>query len=208
VYSVAIRGDGRVFFYGNAHTRTLGFATSRTTPAAVAALLAFMRKRDFLSLPTSYPARATDNPSAITMLRQATVAHEISHDLSNSDNPALKEIEEQIDRVAGSARWVGPSQAGSRRYVSPPELTAKQFGELAGNVLPRVEQACPAQTPTKVEIGGSINRDGHLELHVFHVRNGTGARSLMKCVQRVLSTIEFPIVDVAQVQPLQLTLHP
>jgi hypothetical protein len=205
VYSVAIRGDGRVFFYGNAYTKTLGYAESRVSRKAVAALLEFLHVRRYLSLPTEYPARATDHPSANTMLRQATVTHKINHDLSNNGEPALREIEEEIDRVAASARWVGPAEARpSRNYAQPPRLTIEQLRSSVGRELASVERACVSSTPAKFEVTGCIDGDGRFSVNILSSPKGESG----ECVTAALSLIEFPFVDVCSVATIPIFIHP
>jgi hypothetical protein len=206
VYTVAIRGDGRVFFYGNAHTQTLGYATSRIDPKAVAALLEFMRTRRYLSLPRRYVGRATDFPSAVSMLHQARVSHQVDRDLSH-DVPALGEIELEIDRIAGSARWVGPRRAHEGdSYVRPPSLTAEQARDMLGDELERSLDKCAAGKRVRIELTFAIDREGRVT--TTWLSGWRDIEASLDCVKEALRRVDPPLVDIYDIEPVELSIGP
>lgn len=116
VYTVTITGDGLVTFNGQSHVQTVGEATARIEPAAVAALVAELEKGGFFSFADSYTldspacgAYHTDAPRANTTVRTAARSRTVQHDFGCNGAPAaLRRLEEAIDRTAGTSRWIGP----------------------------------------------------------------------------------------------------
>jgi hypothetical protein len=196
IYSVAIRGDGWVFFYGNEYTGTRGYAERRIEPSKVRDLLAFMSKRKFRSLPRIVPPRATDHPSAITALRVGTLVHKIEHDLSNREIPALFEIEHEIDKVAGTEQWISMQAAPPGRPLGTVELRT-----MSGAAIGRVERQCATNPHGEVTVSGRLDEEGRLQPSSIA---GQTVRST-KCVSGALANVAFPLVNVRNVE-LELSL--
>lgn len=112
VYSVTIAADGAVRFHGLSHTAIAGVRVAKIGRAAVQRLLSFLAAHRFHTLPDRYPSLATDHPGTITTLRQGRASKRVEHDRSDARATAILAITREIDRVAGTARWVEPAKRG------------------------------------------------------------------------------------------------
>jgi len=108
VYSVELSGDGTVTYNGKQFVLVKGQHASRIAPAAVSALLDKVRAADFWSLQPRYAARITDNPEySVTVTaggRTKSVTDYVGREAGMPAN--VTALEEEIDRVAGTKRWV------------------------------------------------------------------------------------------------------
>jgi hypothetical protein len=113
VYSVRISGDGSVVFTGEENVRTAE-ATAQIPVEDVQALVDEMLDADFFDLqplgscgPDDVSAYTADRSSSVISLALGDQSKEISSDHGDSCSPAvLRSIEDMIDEVAGTARWV------------------------------------------------------------------------------------------------------
>jgi hypothetical protein len=110
VYALTVRGDGTVTYDGQRFVEVEGIQTSAVSEDQLRELVRRFDEIDFFSLEDDYACLATDLPSTITSIsvegRTKTVRR-----CSWSDAPAsLQNLENEIDEVAGSARWVGEPQ--------------------------------------------------------------------------------------------------
>lgn len=114
IYTVTLRADGTVRFEGKRFTHVHGVATDSIDPAAVAHLLAGIEDAGFFSLADRYDYGeptcthyVTDQPGAVITVTAGDRSKSIVHDHGCAGAPEqLSEIENRIDRVAGSAQWV------------------------------------------------------------------------------------------------------
>jgi hypothetical protein len=114
VYSVRIGGDGSVAFTGEQYVKVHGEATGQVPIADVSGLVGAMLDVSYFSLesdggcrPGDHGTSFTDSSGATTSLTwgQQTKAIRVYH--GNSCVPrVLLAIEDLIDEVAGTARWV------------------------------------------------------------------------------------------------------
>ncbi|HSJ08565.1 MAG TPA: DUF6438 domain-containing protein [Longimicrobiales bacterium] len=115
VYTVVITGDGTVTFTGQQHVQTMGTATARIEPSAVAALVKELEDGGYFTFADRYEMDApacgmyhTDAPRANTTVTTTARTKTILHDFGCGGAPtALRGLEDAIDRVAGTARWIG-----------------------------------------------------------------------------------------------------
>src|SRR4030095_1315907 len=118
-YVLTLNSDGSVVFDGKEETKVKGKATGSISKEDLKALLAQFDKVKFFQLEDRYefgncPIKILDTPSAITTLRVNGKAKTVRHYLGcveddpqhTSVPPALMELEQMIDRLAGSKRWV------------------------------------------------------------------------------------------------------
>jgi membrane dipeptidase len=104
VYSVTIRDDGTVTYDGREHTKVQGRQTWKIEPAAAEALAREMLDAGFFDLQDEYRAMVTDHSTTYTALSMGRRRKRIKNYVAG---PArLKEIEERIDGVAGTAKYV------------------------------------------------------------------------------------------------------
>jgi len=116
MYTVTAWGDGRVRFVGNRFVEATGEHTRTIDPARIAELFAHADSIGFFDMPQQVtPANEaacgqyhTDAPSAdITMIRGSR-DHTVSHYHGCNDAPAgLRAFQDRIDRVLGTAEWIG-----------------------------------------------------------------------------------------------------
>ena len=206
-YSVGVRGDGSVHFYGESSTQTVGYASADIGRAGVAALLAFLRRKSFLSLHTHYVAMATDHAKAVIVLRRGRGLKYVERDESNTSEPALDSIEKEIDRATGTARWIGPPVSAGRPAFHPPaKIPPADFARMAGPRLHAIERTCALgrRLTLKVELG--IDEFGGA---VFHGGGyPTAAAASFACLEKHLPSLVFPLAGVWQPSSLPVSLAP
>jgi hypothetical protein len=115
-YSVSIAADGAVTYNGQRFVRVTGEQHGQADPAALAALRQHILAADFFNLQDQYRARVTDLPSArVTVERDGASKSVLDYGGEMVGMPhAVREIQQEIDRVAGTAQWV------ERRAGDPP----------------------------------------------------------------------------------------
>lgn len=115
VYTVSISRAGTVRFTGKHHTAHTGPATASIPPARVDSLVAELEAAGYFELAEAYvmdsPAcgmYATDSPTVITSVTRDGRTRTVRHDRGcAAAPPELSRLEQRIDEVAGTARWVG-----------------------------------------------------------------------------------------------------
>lgn len=107
-YSVTINDQGEVRFEGRRFVNVVGEAHATVPRAEVARLLARFDAVGFDTLRDEYRARVTDNPTTTIMLtrngRSKRVVDYVGIAVGMPE--AARELQDEIDRVAGTARWV------------------------------------------------------------------------------------------------------
>jgi hypothetical protein len=114
VYTVAISHSGTVRFTGKHHVTQTGEATATIPAARVDSLLAELEAGGYFGFADAYvmdsPAcgmYATDSPTVITSASRGGVTKTIRHDRGcSAAPPELSRLEQRIDEVAGTERWV------------------------------------------------------------------------------------------------------
>lgn len=109
VYSVSIIGDGSVQYVGTNYVKVVGQASGQIAVSEVQSLVDEMWDAGYLDMNEPSPCTVswTDAPSVITSLSLGAHAHTVSHYHGNPCSPtALTTIEDRIDEVAGSERWL------------------------------------------------------------------------------------------------------
>jgi len=115
VYTVAISRSGEVTFDGKRHVAQAGQATAKIPPERVDSLLAELEAAGYFELADAYvmdaPAcgmYATDLPTVITSAVRDGETKTIRHDRGcSAAPPELSQLEQRIDEVAGTGKWVG-----------------------------------------------------------------------------------------------------
>jgi hypothetical protein len=210
VYSVGVTADGTVHFYGESSVVSPGYQTASIGRPAVQALLTFLGAKRFHTLHAQYQRQATDHPSAIITLRQGAAVKRVRHDESNDSEPALAAIEKEIDRVTGSARWIGtpsPGAGRSRGDRAARTIPASAIRAMAGAQLTTATKTCSAglRRKTTVEIPFSIDERGYGS-------SGSGMSqgdaSLLACLDREVQKIFFPVSGIYQSTQMKVELGP
>ena len=115
VYTVAMSRNGVVTFTGKHHVAQTGPVTGTIPGERVDSLLAELEAAGYFEFADSYvmdsPAcgmYATDSPTVITSATRNGETKTIRHDRGcSAAPPELSKLEQRIDEVAGTARWVG-----------------------------------------------------------------------------------------------------
>ena len=104
VYSVTIRDDGTVAYEGREHTKVTGAQTWKIDRTAVRALAKEMQDAGYFDLQDEYRAMVTDHPTTYTSLTVGSRTKKVKNYVAGP--PRLKEMEERIDQVAGTLKYV------------------------------------------------------------------------------------------------------
>ncbi len=107
-YAVDIAGDGAVTYEGFSSVAVSGRFQDRIAPAEVAALVGMFERADFFSLKDEYIAEITDSPFyKISLTVNGRTKSVTDYVGKIAGMPAVvMEIEDAIDRTAGTAKWV------------------------------------------------------------------------------------------------------
>ena len=106
-YSLALYGSGRVEFEGRRNVCERGRHSANVDPAAVRVLVASVVAAGYFYLWWNEGPLATGAITVTTSLRHHGGTRTIRHYHGDSGAPlVLTEIEERIDQVAGTARWL------------------------------------------------------------------------------------------------------
>jgi hypothetical protein len=109
-YRVTVFSDGRVQWEGASFVKVKGKATAKLTPAELAALRDAFRDAKYFARQDADCYDVTDNPSANTSFDDGKQKKSIKHYYgcrSSKDAPALTALENKIDAILGTERWVG-----------------------------------------------------------------------------------------------------
>ena len=104
VYYVTIRDDGTVAYEGHEHTKVQGAQTWKIDPSKVRALAKEMQDAGYFDLENEYRAMVTDHPTTYTSLTIGSRTKKVKNYVAGP--PRLKEMEERIDQVAGTLKYV------------------------------------------------------------------------------------------------------
>ena len=103
-YKVTIHGDGSVLYEGRKYVRVVGTQESTISPKAVSKLAQAFLNDGYFELRDNYPASFTDGPTTYTSIALAGRHKEVEdHDGAPEK---LRELESEIDEIAGSKRWI------------------------------------------------------------------------------------------------------
>lgn len=107
-YTVTITGDGQVRYEGRRFVNAVGERTATIPAADVARLLARFDAIGFNQLNDAYRAQVTDLPTyTIVLTRNGHTKSVIDYGGAGAGMPAsVRELQDEIDRVAGTAQWV------------------------------------------------------------------------------------------------------
>lgn len=139
-YRVTVHGDGLVEFdtgndhfagtaaqvhlaYNGHNVLLPGRHTAHVDPATVARLIERFRAAHFFGLKKEYVYGATDNPTQVLTVRVGNASKAVTDYIGTQAGmpQAVRDLEEAVDTVAGTARWVG----GNEQTLA--ELDAEHF---------------------------------------------------------------------------------
>jgi ankyrin repeat protein len=138
-YTIEIRGDGSVIYNGEAFVVLTGQHRDQLSPEKVLEITDAFRNADYFSLDDKYSYPVTDLPTYTTSIK----IDGISKSVDDYAGPqagmpqSISELEETIDRVAGSTRWI----AGNSETVPSLKREGWDFkSSEASSVLARASQ--------------------------------------------------------------------
>jgi hypothetical protein len=107
-YTVTIFGDGTAKYNGGRFTAIRGEHRSQVSYDDVSSLIEKFRTADFYSLADEYRANVTDNPIYSVCISVGGKTKQVSDYVGeHAGMPhSVTELENEIDRISGSARWV------------------------------------------------------------------------------------------------------
>jgi hypothetical protein len=107
-YTVTITGDGQVTYVGRSFVNVTGEQHATISPDAVQQLLRRFDDARFSSLRDEYRAQVTDLPTYTVVLERNGVRKSVTDygGLSAGMPEAVRDLQNEIDRVANTSRWV------------------------------------------------------------------------------------------------------
>jgi hypothetical protein len=148
-YVVRIHGSGEVEFEGKAFVCVMHPMSDRVLRVTAQRLIDAMVRVGFDREPRRRPA-APDRPRAVVALAHDASVHELDDDDGRADTPVVAEIERQIDRVAGTARWKRiPRNDGAHVPFCPGPDGSKKVFDATGRLVPELATAEPAEHATR-----------------------------------------------------------
>ena len=113
-YLLTVKADGQVNFFGQDHTKTKGQAKDKISKEKVKQLLTEFKNAKFFELNDNYNSTncSKDNPTIRTTLFINKKVKKIEHDLGCDAPQELTNLENQIDEIVGTEKWIGNSNKG------------------------------------------------------------------------------------------------
>jgi Domain of unknown function (DUF6438) len=107
-YSVTITGDGAVTYVGQSFVNVVGEQHASVPRAEVQALLARFDAVNFETLNDAYRSRVTDIPTyTVSLERNGRRKTVVDYGGVGAGMPrAVRDLEDEIDRVAHTSRWI------------------------------------------------------------------------------------------------------
>ena len=109
IYKVTVLRDGTVLWEGERFVQVTGKVTAKLPAAAMTDLGKAFARADFFALQDKYDSYdVTDHPSAITTFDDGKRKKTIHHYHGDRSAPkALDELEDRIDALVGTTKWIG-----------------------------------------------------------------------------------------------------
>lgn len=107
-YTVTINGNGQVRYTGRRFVNAVGERTATIPAEDVARLVARFDEIGFTRLQDAYRANVSDLPTyRVTLTRNGQTKTVLDYGGQGAGMPAtVRELQNEIDRVAGTAQWV------------------------------------------------------------------------------------------------------
>jgi hypothetical protein len=107
-YTVTINGDGQVRYTGRRFVNAVGERTATIPREDVARLVARFDEIGFTNLQDAYRANVSDLPTyRVTLTRNGQTKTVVDYGGTGAGMPpSVRELQDEIDRVAGTAQWV------------------------------------------------------------------------------------------------------
>jgi Domain of unknown function (DUF6438) len=121
-YDLRIFGSGKVEYEGRHYVCAFGPHTATVDPRLVRRLVDAMVAREFFGLEWKQGRTWTDQPTVTSALQYGGRSYSVEHYHGDEGAPRwLREMEDEIDQVAGTARWLpATDENGSRSLCADP----------------------------------------------------------------------------------------
>lgn len=144
-YQLTIAGNGTVRFFGHSFVLIPGDHVALIAPDAVRGLIADFEEADFFSARDEYVANVTDNPAQILTLSVAGHTKTVKDYVGTEDGLplAIRNLEAEVDEVAGTARWVKGDESTSASLENekwPFSSSSKENVELYNTAISRLNE--------------------------------------------------------------------
>jgi hypothetical protein len=108
-YLLTVKADGKVSFFGQNFTETKGQAEGEISKEKIKELIQEFKKAKFFELNDNYTSEkcGTDNSTVRTTLFINDKVKKIEHDLGCEAPPELTNLEDKIDEIVGTKKWIG-----------------------------------------------------------------------------------------------------
>jgi hypothetical protein len=124
-YTVTMYGSGRIEFDGRRYVCEMGHQSARAPTSEVRRLVAQMLAAGYFELDWTAGPLATNASTVTSSLRHAGQTRQIEHYLGDAGAPRLlKTLEDRIDAVAGTWRWL-PEHEEQRRVCREADGTTE-----------------------------------------------------------------------------------
>jgi hypothetical protein len=109
-----VRSDGRIEWHGDSFVKSKGEASARLDLAKLSDLRAAFAEAKWSELKEHYDCmEATDHSRAAVSLEQDGKTKRVTHYqgcFSDPGTKVMRRLEEKIDQIAGTARWIGTDE--------------------------------------------------------------------------------------------------
>lgn len=108
-YMLTVKADGKVNFFGQDFTETKGQVEGEISKDKIKQLIEAFKQAKFFALADNYTLEdcATDNPTVSTTLFINDKVKKIEHDLGCKAPQKLTDLENKIDEIVGTKKWIG-----------------------------------------------------------------------------------------------------
>lgn len=108
-YMLTVKADGKVNFFGQDFTETKGQVEGEISKDKIEQLIEAFSQAKFFELKDDYISEncATDNPTVRTTLFINDKVKKIEHDLGCKAPKELTDLENKIDEIVGTKKWIG-----------------------------------------------------------------------------------------------------
>ncbi len=108
-YMMTVNAKGEVNFFGQDHVEAKGQNKGRIGEEKIRQLIGEFKQADFFNLADNYTSKncLTDNPTVRTTLLINGKTKKIEHDRGCEAPPGLTGLEDKIDEIVGTQKWIG-----------------------------------------------------------------------------------------------------
>jgi hypothetical protein len=220
IYSVAVRSDGLVQYFGEQYVDTLGYASWTIDPGAARRLACQVSRHRFDGLPREFRPCATDAPLTVTRAMIDGQVHVVSRSSANEmcRGPAvaprwLVAMEARIDEVAGTAARIRRREDGGSPARPTPLARSVAPAAPRGTVDARAvwrDELAALETrcrPARKTVADLTIATYAYEAHATLLQFTPSDRAVVRCVSSAVDKWGSPLYAMGEVD-LHLELEP